>query len=153
MSLVVSGNGQCVHSVGRATRWLGWAACMSTAPTDEFTVRFTWTRGAPAGNEAIGLIHSSVYRPNTHIAHVDGVYTLAVATGKLYGSGTYNKRYCGGKGRREHRTVRCVYDRGAGLISFHVDGVECGVAYCGVAGPLHAFVEFGGPGQDCEIVE
>ena len=101
----------------------------------------------------IGFTTRAAFTPDTIIISSDGVYTLWPPTGKLYGSGKPGERYPSYCAGFAHGTVRCLADRGRGTIAFHVDGVDRGVAWTGVApGPFHAFVRFYWRGVDVEFV-
>ena len=123
---------------------------MSTEATDDFTVQIINQPSVQVhGDVNIGFTTRAAFTPNTDILDRDGVYTLCPHSGALFGSGkpTY---YCA---RFTHGTVRCVADRGRGTIAFHVDGVDRGVAWTGLApGPLHAVVVFSVRGIDVEFV-
>ena len=100
------------------------------------------------GRVLIGFTTRAAFTPDIHGS--DGSYTLHPCVGKLYGFGKYYTSYCAGF---TQGTVRCVADRGRGTIAFHVDGVDRGVAWTGVApGPLHAVVVFYLPGVEVEFV-
>ena len=100
----------------------------------------------------IGFTTRAAFTPDSDIPNStnDGVYTLYPCEGTLWGSGESDTSYCASV---THGTVRCVADRGRGTIAFHVNGVDRGVAWTGVApGPLHAVVVFDVPGVSVKFV-
>lgn len=127
---------------------------VSTGFTDDFTVRLS-DNGVMHGVSIVCIGFAREGLDFTETRHVtrDGVYTLVPHVGKLFGTldRTMPEVYCP---LFTHGMVRCVADRLNGTISYHVDGVDQGVAWRGVApGPLHAVVIFIYPGVSTELIE
>lgn len=129
----------------------GWRNCISADATDGFTVRVGHDPDAPhPGHFYIGFVAPDVFRPRSELLHMTGVYTLCPMTGWLYGSGCSGIPYSVGF---TSAVLRCVADREARVITFHVDGVVRKVAWSDVPpGPLHAFVSFYWTGSIVELL-
>lgn len=79
-----------------------------------------------------------------------GVYMLRPVLGTLHGTGKDYVPYCS---PLTTATLRCVADRTAGTISFHVNGVDCGVAWTGVEpGALRGGLMFWRPGINVQLL-
>lgn len=108
----------------------GFVNIASAVATDEFTVEISGSRFAMnPGYVRIGFVTLERFAPNTCLLYGSGVYTIIPCCGLLSGCGKINAVYCSGFYRG---TVRGVVDRVHKTISFHVDGVDHGVAWTGV---------------------
>lgn len=108
-----------------------WKNVVSTNATDDFTVEISVSTGMlRMGNVHIGFTTRAAFLANAFMLQSPGVYTLWPLCGVLYGKG-----YCGKYDGRPVRRggidwrIRCVFDRDHGTISFHVNGVDMGIAW------------------------
>lgn len=126
---------------------------MSAEPTDDYCVRlFHEPSASQPGFVSIGFTTSAAFDCETDITWKDGVYTLWPWGGTLFGSGKEGEEfYCE---VFSDATIRCVADRDRRTITFHVNGVDRGVAWTNVtASPLYAVVVFYYPGIVVELLE
>lgn len=116
---------------------------MSVESTNDFCVRVTTPplKSTPfPGGVFIGFTTRDAFTRDTDITCNGGVYTIQPFYGRLHGYRKLNTVYCQGH-FKAGGTVRCVADRARATISFHLDGVDRGVAWTNVGmEPLHALV-------------
>lgn len=119
-----------------------WDCVMSIDPMDDFTVR-VFSGSGNAVCTFIGFTTRDAFKPKFDVYRdkMCGLYILRCDTGLALGSGIYKEGY--GPKNSMGGTVRCVADRARGTISFHVDGVDHGVALMNVPPvPLYAVAMF-----------